>query len=248
MPDYYIAKPLLALPRITAHYGNVILTVGGIKGGSGKSTVATHLADIYAARGPSYDFTQSRMARLGAAGYTCTKQHGGRVHNALREFHEVYPVVVVDTGGRDSKAQRSALAVSDLLVLPVVPRPYDTWTVDPVAEMLDQSRIHNPRLRALSFINRADRSGPLLRATEEFLRDAEKHGIEYSPMRLHTRIAFGAAAAVGLAVHEMQPRDDKAATEILALAGGILTTAVGTPFHLKTGDDDAPAPDSDERT
>ena len=235
----------------------MIITIGGIKGGSGKSTVATHLAVTYAARGrktllvdtdeqaTSYDFTQTRMARRGgAAGYTCTKLSGGRIHTTLREFHEVYPLVIVDTGGRDSKAQRSALSVSDLLVLPVVPRPYDTWTVDPVAEMLDQCRIHNARLRALSFINRADRGGPLLRAAEEFLRDAEKHGIEFCHLRLSTRVAFGAAAALGLAVQEMEPCDVKAANEVLPLAEAVLATADATPFHLKTGDEHAP--DSEE--
>ncbi len=211
----------------------MIITVGGIKGGSGKSTLATHLAVIYAGRGhkvllvdtdeqaTSYDFYNYRMARLGDAGFTCTKQHGGRVHSALTEFAQAFDAIIVDTGRGDTKAQRSALTVSDVLVLPVVPRPYDTWTLEDVFEMAEQVRLVNDHLRMMAFINRADRSGPLLASTDEYLRDAQKHGLDYCSIRLHTRVAYGASAAVGLAVHELQSRDNKAAEEMMLLAGYI---------------------------
>ena len=212
----------------------MIITIGGNKGGNGKSTVATHLAVILSAmrgykvllvdtdpQATSYEFYQYRMARLGNAGFTCTKQHGGKVHSALTEFAEAFNMIVVDTGRGDTKEQRSALTVSDLLVLPVVPRPYDTWTLEDTFEMVEQVRLVNESLQMMAFINRADRSGQLLASTDEYLQDATKHRLVYCPLRLGTRVAYGSAAAVGLAVHELQSRDHKAADEMLLLSGYI---------------------------
>ena len=58
----------------------MILVVGGIKGGSGKTMLATHLAVYRAAVGPTLlmdadeqasatDFTRQRHHRLGSVGY-----------------------------------------------------------------------------------------------------------------------------------------------------------------------------------
>ena len=81
----------------------MILTVGGIKGGSGKTTVATHLAVLGAAAGrdvllvdaddqaTATDFTALRNEALPAgAGYTSVVlAGGGRAHRASSPCPEV---------------------------------------------------------------------------------------------------------------------------------------------------------------
>ena len=77
----------------------MIITVGGIKGGSGKSTVATHLAVLRAQAGrevllvdadgqaTATDFTKERKARLqGKAGYTAVQLSGRAVRTETLEL------------------------------------------------------------------------------------------------------------------------------------------------------------------
>ena len=207
----------------------MILTVGGIKGGSGKTTVATHLAVLGATAGrdvllvdaddqaTATDFTALRNEALPAgAGYTSVVLAGGAVRTELRRLAPKYDDVIVDTGGRDTTSQRAALTVSDRLLIPFVPRSFDVWTLSSVADLVDEIRTVNPDLQALVFLNRADPRGSDNDDAEVFLSEAP--GLELVPVRLGTRKAFGNAAARGLAVTELRPQDPKATQEILALA------------------------------
>ena len=76
----------------------MILVVGGIKGGSGKTMLATHLAVYRAAVGPTLlmdadeqasatDFTRQRHHRLGAAGYQSVQAESQGVLPGPRSWH-----------------------------------------------------------------------------------------------------------------------------------------------------------------
>ena len=101
----------------------MILTVGGIKGGAGKSTVATNLACIAAGQNAdvllvdaddqetSADFTAARKEdHPNAARFTCTKLTGRSVRTEILELAPKYEHVIIDTGGRDTTSQRAALS------------------------------------------------------------------------------------------------------------------------------------------
>src|SRR5215210_7457307 len=115
-----------------------IVTVGGTKGGSGKSTVATNLTCIAAAHGADVllvdaddqetaaDFTAARKEdHPTAARYTCTKLTGKSVRTEVLELAPKYTHVIIDVGGRDTTSQRAALTVSDVLLVPFAPRSFD---------------------------------------------------------------------------------------------------------------------------
>ena len=143
-------------------YGNLmILTVGGIKGGSGKTTVATNLACIAATQNADIllvdaddqetasDFTAVRKEDYpDAPRYTCTKLTGKAVRTEILELAPKYDHIIVDTGGRDTTSQRAALAVSQLLLVPFVPRSFDIWTLNKVAMLVEELRSVNPTLAA----------------------------------------------------------------------------------------------------
>ena len=150
----------------------MILTVGGIKGGSGKTTVATNFACIAAIRNvdvllvdaddqeTASDFTTVRKEDYpDAARYTCTKLTGKAVRTEILELAPKYDHIIVDTGGRDTTSQRAALAVSQLLLVPFVPRSFDIWTLNKVATLVDEMRSVNPALAAYVFLNRPTRKG-----------------------------------------------------------------------------------------
>ena len=96
----------------------MIVTIGGIKGGSGKTTVATNLACIAAGQGAdvllvdadnqetAFDFTNARKAdNPRAPSYTCVKLTGASVRTEVLKMAKKYDHVIIDAGGRDTTSQ-----------------------------------------------------------------------------------------------------------------------------------------------
>ena len=206
----------------------MIVTVGGIKGGSGKTTVATNLAVLRAATGhdvllvdadeqeTASDFTILRNERLeGGAGFTAIKLAGAAVRTEIRRLAGKYDDVIIDTGGRDTTSQRAALTVSNVLLVPFVPRSFDVWTLEKVSELVAEMRTVNPGLAAFAFINRADPRGQDNADAEDVIRETPE--LTLMPTPLGARKAFGNAAARGLGVTELRPQDAKATDEVMAL-------------------------------
>ncbi|MBF0465633.1 MAG: AAA family ATPase [Nitrospirae bacterium] len=206
----------------------MIVTIGGIKGGSGKTTVATNLAIMRATHGhdvllvdaddqeTATDFTTLRNERRdGGAGYTCIKLTGIAVRNEIKRLLHKYNDIVIDTGGRDTTSQRAALTVADVLLVPFVPRSFDVWTLEKVSDLVDEIRSVNSTLRAFAFLNRADSRGQDNNEARSVLQ--ESNSLQFLDTPLMARKAFSNAAALGLAVPELHPSDDKAIDEITIL-------------------------------
>jgi chromosome partitioning protein len=208
----------------------MITVVGGTKGGSGKSTVATNLAILLAAAGrdvllvdaddqeTSTDFTNLREGtRPGGAGYTCVALTGPAVRTGVQRLAPKHQHVIIDTGGRDTVSQRAALSVCTTYLVPFAPRSFDVWTLDKVSDLVEEARVVNPDLRAFAFINKADPRGSENAEAAELLRS--RPALTFIPTGLGARKAFGSAAAAGLGVTELRPQDPKASEEVRALFG-----------------------------
>jgi chromosome partitioning protein len=206
----------------------MIVVVGGIKGGSGKTTVALHLAILCTQAGhdvllidaddqeTATDFTILRNARrAGGAGYTSIKLTGPAVRTDTQRLAAKYDHIIIDTGGRDTTSQRAALTVADVLLVPFLPRSFDVWTLEKAGSLVDEMRLANPALRAYAFLNRTDPRGQDNLEAAAVLQDTP--ALHFLDTPLGARKAFSNAAAQGLAVTELQPPDRKASAEILML-------------------------------
>jgi chromosome partitioning protein len=205
-----------------------IILVGGIKGGSGKSTVATNLCVMRALekrdtlfvdaddQETATDFTLKRNEHLhGQAGYTGIKLTGSAVRTEVLRLRSKYQDIIIDTGGRDTNSQRAGLTVADVYLVPFVPRSFDVWTLDKVGRIVNEMRAANPELRAYAFINRADPQGQDNGEAAELLRESET--FEFIDAPLGTRKAFGNAGGQGMSVCELSPDDPKATHEMKRL-------------------------------
>jgi chromosome partitioning protein len=213
----------------------MIIVVGGIKGGSGKTTVATNLAVTRSADGhdvllvdaddqeTSTDFTIIRNERRpDGAGYTSIKLTGAAVRTETLRLADKYEDIVIDTGGRDTTSQRAALTVADFLLVPFVPRSFDVWTLEKVSSLVGEMQAANSDLKAYTFINRADPRGQDNDEAAELLRETDMLSFIETP--LGARKAFSNAAAAGLAVTEIKPQDPKATEEFMTLYRYIFDT------------------------
>lgn len=209
----------------------MIITVGNTKGGVGKSTAALQIAldlalglthgeesrvwlidgdrqqtSITAITGRA----ESGKPMIAAAAYAdgatlraqVTQQGGGFDH------------IVIDAGGRDSSALRAALTVSDVVLIPFLPRSFDLWAIDDMAQLLEQTRaVHD--IRALAFLNSADPQGKDNVEAVEAVKGVQ--GIELLPATLNRRKAFAHASGAGMHVDEYKPRDAFACKEVREL-------------------------------
>lgn len=210
----------------------MIIVCGGIKGGSGKTTVASNLAVMLAMQGyevllvdadeqgTAKDFATIREEGGFVPKLTTVSLQDAAVRTEIKKLKEKYDHIVVDTGGRDTTSQRAAMAVANLFLVPFVPGSFDIWTCEKVDKLVDSCKEWNEGLKAYSFLNRADHQGTDNDEAAQILTEMEHVGF-LPEIRLGSRKAFRAAGGKGMAVCEWRgenrKRDKDAEEEMSAL-------------------------------
>src|SRR5688572_7738589 len=135
----------------------MILTVGGEKGGPGKSTVATTLAAMRAAgrqvllvnadaQSTSIHWAAARRDHPEVPQVTAVTMRGQKIHTGIADMASRFDDVVIDTGGHDCVELRSAMVASDRLLMPLRPSQPDIWTLEKMVQIVDQVGVVNDRL------------------------------------------------------------------------------------------------------
>lgn len=212
----------------------MILVSAGIKGGVGKTTVATTIALMRQAMGntvilvdadeqrSAFEFAEQRAA-LGNGHLACCKASGKTTALLVRDLADKYETVVIDVGGRDTTAQRSALLAADIALLPFSVGSFDAWTLPQVEALISEIREANENLDAVSFLSRAYARGRDNGEAAEMLRASTV--LRFSDTPLTERRAFARSAGDGLAVTECKPRDEKAIAEVQNLYNAVFSAA-----------------------
>lgn len=209
----------------------MIVVIGGTKGGSGKTLLATNLAVMRSGQhrdvllidsdeqASATLFTRQRTQNNGTAGYTLIQSFEADVVEQVRNLKAKYDDIVIDVGGRDTASQRAALVVAEIFVMPFAPTSVDLWTDDNVIALIKEARPFNPKLSAYAVINKAFPSGSDNSDAARMLQEHPDYW-SYLGTPIGNRKAFSTAFGRGLAVSELLPRDSKALAEITALFTG----------------------------
>jgi len=204
------------------------------KGGSGKTTIAVHMA-VCAARqnrktalididpqGSAYGWNESRDEgrKLDAA-----KAEAGQIPALLKQAKDGgIDLAIIDTAPHSDSAAAIAVQFADLVLIPCRPARFD---LDAIASTIQIANV--AKKPAVVVINAAPRG----KLAEEARAALERQGITIVDTVLHQRAAYSHAVIDGRSVHEYEP-DGKAAEEIddlhnyiTGLFGGIRGKAGG---------------------
>ncbi|MBA3954837.1 AAA family ATPase [Candidatus Dependentiae bacterium] len=210
----------------------MIVAIGGIKGGSGKSMTCVNLTVIRALMGKrvllvdadeqrsASNWVNLRMASQISTPWTTIRLEGNNVCTEIQKLALNYDDILIDCGGRDTTSLRAALMVADKFIVPFQPKSFDVWTATDVNSLILNAKMFNQRLIAHSFVNCAKPRGSDNEQAQTIL--AELQGMSLLPVTIGQRNAFSNATACGKGVVE-DNTDYKAVTEIKALHDAIYT-------------------------
>lgn len=223
----------------------MIYTIGGIKGGTGKTTLALNLAVVLSRHGrdvllvdadrqkTASDLTDIRSETLEEqVGYTLTRLHGKEVKVQVQQQLDKYDDIIIDCGGVDSDSLRAGLLVCDVFLTPFQPRTTDILAFEQTEELVSTARDFNEDLRAYSFLSRASLRGSWNQEAAGVLTDSEVMGFINAP--LMERVVYAYAQAMGLSIVEYSPKDDKAIQELYTMLSQAVTdVALQVPTQVQ---------------
>jgi chromosome partitioning protein len=199
-----------------------IITVAQQKGGSGKTTLAAHLAVALMRQGRSValldvdpqgslgQWYEAREARLGegAAGFDFRTASGWGARREAGRLARDFEMVVVDTPPKSDLEARPAIEAADLVVIPIQPTPVDLWASEATLQLIARQSA-----AACLVLNRVP---PRALLTAETLAGIARLAAPVAEARLGNRVAFAASMGEGSTVLEAAP-GSKGAIEAEAL-------------------------------
>ncbi|HEY2396814.1 MAG TPA: ParA family partition ATPase [Rudaea sp.] len=190
------------------------LVIAGQKGGSGKTTLAVHLAIEAQRQGQKValidaDPQASASAWSGARktnDLAVAKMAPALVQDALRlAANDGFDLVIVDTPPHASSRVSQLLESADLIILPVQPSVLDLAALPAALELVRASGARAALVLSYAPVGVGE--------TAETRKALEQTGWPVLETVVHTRMAFRRALAQGQAVAEFEP-SGKAAFEI----------------------------------
>lgn len=213
----------------------MIVALAGQKGGSGKTTTAICLADEWHRQGQKtllVDTDPQGTAQTWGDVATEKNIEGPTVIGMGDGFHETLPDIasnydrtVIDCPPGNSKRQRSAFMVADLVLIPSGPGITDIWSMAETIEIAQKAKSIRDRLEVRIFITRKD--------ARTVISEKAKQALDETPItRLETtlgsRVAFQETPAEGLGVTRYKP-NGSASSEVKSLVSELEQQMEGSP-------------------
>ena len=126
--------------------------------------------------------------------------------------------MIVDGPPRISTVAKSAIAASDIVVIPVQPSPYDVWAAKEIVDLIGEVRVLKEDLKAVFAVNRKIVGTAIGRDVAQALAD---YPIPVLKSAVCQRVGFAESAGSGKTVLETDPRG-AAAAEVRELVREIL--------------------------
>ena len=199
-----------------------VITVATMKGGSGKSTVASCLAVHWHLSGrrpilidadPQRSIVRLAARELALGGVPVIEDASEDAAKTARRFAYGGGPVIIDTPGFRSKTTLECLGAADFVLVPVKPSPFDVdRMLDTLGILTDNASGRRPLFRCL--LTQATRDSVIARHIRAELGEA---GLPVMRGMMTNRVAYPEASLWG-ATPSMIERQGAAALEIAAIA------------------------------
>jgi chromosome partitioning protein len=202
-----------------------IIGIVQLKGGAGRSTIATNLAAALSRKGTTAIIDCDIPQGTTASWYALREAEGkadnltlataGNHVELLTEIEKLedQKYIVLDAPPRIAEITRAILMLADLLLIPLTPSAAEIWATTDLLETIEEARQQRPELKARIVWNKYRQQ---TRSAQE-LSAAVKQEIKTPALKSHLghRVGYSEALARGLAGDEWPDKNIKA--EIQAL-------------------------------
>jgi chromosome partitioning protein len=200
------------------------IAVVNTKGGVGKTTIATHLAALFAGLAPTLLIDGDPQAS--AASWAAWRREANRdpspvttclvgkaVFDEGKNLAKSFAHTVIDAGGRDSAGLRGALLLAERAVVPVGASNLDAAAMTDLLEIVELAKDFNAVLDVRVLLMRID---PRTKDTGEMIEYLRENKLQILDARICERVAYRRAIGEGATVAEIS-KDPQAVAEMAAL-------------------------------
>jgi chromosome partitioning protein len=211
----------------------MIVAVLNQKGGSGKTTLALHVAGAWARQGMRVLLVDADP-QGSALDWAEARAQGGHerlfgviglaretLHREVPDLARSVDHILIDGPPRATAIMRSAMLASDIVLVPVQPSAFDVWASHAVLDLVREAALYKPDLRPLFVITRRIVRSVIARDVRTAIDDL---GVPALDATLAQRVIFAESAGSGLLACETAPRS-RAAQDIDAVAAELLRHA-----------------------
>ena len=204
-----------------------VITIAQQKGGTGKTTIAVHLAlafikyhnhkvaiidtDPQGSLGKWFMIRSKKNSLNNNLTFKTASLWGAQYESKiLKQDHDI---VIIDTPPKIESDARPAIEAADLVLIPVAPSHVDFWATEAIIEIAKKAK-----RKVLIQINRANHRSKLISKTHEYIKSIN---VKSTNTLIGHRQIFVASMGEGRTVVEKQ-RKSKAVEEIKSISNQIL--------------------------
>ena len=212
-------------------WASMILLIGGEKGGTGKSTIATNIAAYLSQKGDdvlildsdpqatSSKWTTRRQKNFPNLPPIHCVQKTGDIYETIKDVSSRYKQVIIDAGGRDSEELRTAMLASKKIYIPIKASQPDLDTIMHMDKLIAVAKSMNRDLEARVVLSIAP-TNPLINEEKEAKKLLKTlNSILLSSCVIRDRKSYRDAMSDGIGV--VESKTGKAKIEINLLAAEI---------------------------
>ena len=198
-----------------------VIAVANQKGGVGKTTLAMNMAAGLTRRGSCIvvDADPQRSATMWIELSDSLREFPAKVVPAEDEIKKQiiqlqteFDYIVIDCPPEiKSDSTMSAIEISQVLLIPLLPSPMDLWSSTRIEELIKRVQQVNPTISAFVVLNQIEPRSAMSRGMDDALQEIDTPVLRH---RLSRRASYRTAALEGCSVYDLGYRGHVASEEI----------------------------------